>query len=63
MRAATIETFDVMTKCSSRMSIGWLRAGSLRYHARRAVGRSAAIITASGRTGDALTPVMLVRRF
>jgi hypothetical protein len=42
------------------MTIGWLRAGSLRYHASRAVGRSAATITASGRTGVALTGAMLV---
>ena len=45
-----------------RMTIGSLRAGSLRYHARRAVGTSAATITASGRTGEALTRAMLVAR-
>jgi len=44
------------------MTIGWLRAGSLRYQESRAVGRSAVTMTASGRTGDALTPVMLVVR-
>src|SRR5439155_1814175 len=58
--AATTETFDVMTKCSSRMTTGWLCAGSPKYHASRTVGRSVATMTASGRTGGILTQVMLV---
>src|SRR5712691_9251144 len=51
-----------MTKCSSRMTIGWLFAGLRKYHASRTVGRSAATMTARGRMGDVLTLAMLGAR-
>src|SRR2546425_4553501 len=52
--AATIETFDVMTRCSIGISHGWLRAGSARSQARTAAGSADSATAISGRA-DGLT--------